>query len=75
MVAGEVGRPSGLALCEQALELVAEVAEVVGIGVGSEELVDHGREVGEGSCGWVRPSFFGLATRPKPLIQAEVLST
>lgn len=40
-----------LTLAEQMLEFVAEVEEVVGVGVGvgvgSEELVDHGREVGQ----------------------------
>ena len=45
-----------LALGEQSLELVAEVAEVVGIGVGSEEFVDHGCEVGERADGGERGS-------------------
>jgi hypothetical protein len=47
VVSEDVGGLGRLTLGEQALEFEAEVEEVVGVGVGSEELVDHGDEVGE----------------------------
>lgn len=41
------------------MEFVAKVEEVVGVGIGSEKLVDHGGEVGERADGGERGSVLG----------------